>query len=101
MREERLYQYEPGRVLDAVKNPVVPNVIALGHDSLQKALDDYNRAFSRLRERRNLPPLVGVNPYRSGATGMPVPTDSEMSRAHNNASATTTNAGMLCFIFFL
>lgn len=57
MQEHGVFKIENGRVLRDMKDPVVPNVITLGLNQLYTPLQEYNRAFSQLQQRRREDPL--------------------------------------------
>lgn len=78
-----IFGIEPGRVIDRAKpeTGVVPNIVNVGLNMLPGPLDDYNRAFKNLQERRRLQPLTDDLPaaYAAG---------SESPRAPSTAPST-------------
>ncbi|PIL24781.1 hypothetical protein GSI_12667 [Ganoderma sinense ZZ0214-1] len=58
LQEHNVFQLEPGRVLRDMKTPVVPNVVTLGLNQLHGPLQDYNRTFAQLQQRRREDPLT-------------------------------------------
>ncbi|KAF6743085.1 hypothetical protein DFP72DRAFT_147275 [Ephemerocybe angulata] len=57
LSEHRVYEILPGRVT-AEDDPPVLDVISVGMQQLQGPLDEYNKAFKRLQERRKLIPVT-------------------------------------------
>lgn len=82
LREHRVYVPEPGRVIESDKS-TVPNVISVGLHTLPTPLREYNEAFSKLRERRRMVPLIGTptshRPKPSSPSIPAVPPPSDMN----------------------
>lgn len=74
MREHGIFSQQPGRVIEGIKKPEVPNAITVGLQQLKTPLKEYNTMFAQLQRRRRGIPLADI----------PLPT----SIAASSASAT-------------
>ncbi len=56
----KVLRVAPGRILRAVKKPVVPNVMNVGLTQLFGPLNEYNKTFKQLQRRRREVPLADM-----------------------------------------
>ncbi|KAL6299961.1 hypothetical protein BKA93DRAFT_819674 [Sparassis latifolia] len=76
LRKRQVYILHPGRVIDGDKAKV-PNVIASGLAQLNGLLHDYNKMIQRLKERRKMQSLVGIDASFPEPTTADVESDSD------------------------
>ncbi|KAH9836596.1 uncharacterized protein C8Q71DRAFT_707708 [Rhodofomes roseus] len=71
LAEARVYEIQPGRVIEGDKGSV-PNIVSAGLTQLAGPLTEYNKTFQLLKDRRRRTiPLVGATPAATTATMAP------------------------------
>ncbi|KAJ3492391.1 hypothetical protein NLI96_g67 [Meripilus lineatus] len=80
LREQRVYEINPGRTIPGAKVEVI-NIVEKGLNLLPKSINDYNVEFQTWQRRHLRRPLIG-----DAAISIPTGTDKETDASHNPAT---------------